>query len=273
MKKSFSTLKNAALLLGVALAVTALSVPAHASFLTAGSSINESGDATITGTSLTFCNSGTEVAGQCPGTAGTTSWVVPSSATGSFCNSASSSCVAPTGIFNYQTDSVTMTDLNTGNAPVGTLLPGNGIPFVIFNSTAGLPSPPIELFLTELFGGTGTNANCISGSGPCTPTGGSVTLVNGAGGTTSSATISATGLAESETGQFSTMSIIFTAQFGEGFQALLTQLANTGEVTASYSGTFTVLSAVPEPSSILMTLVGSGLIMIALVRRNKRIRP
>jgi len=276
MKKSFSVVnkRNGALLLGLALAV-ALSVPARANALTTGSSINESGEATITPSSLTFCNSGTEVGGQCPGTAGSTSWVVPSSATGSFCLTSSSSCTGPTGIFDYQTDSVSMTDLNSTNAPVGMLLPGNGIPFVTFNATGGLPVPPIELFLTELFGGNGTNGNCSTGIGECTPTGGSVTLINvgvncGTPGNscTSSATISAIGLAESETGQFSPMSIIFTAQFGEDYQLLFAQFQNVGEVTASYSGTFTVLSGVPEPMTPLM--MGCGLVALALALRYKR---
>jgi hypothetical protein len=274
MKKNVSSVnkRNGGLLLGLALAVIVLSVPARAGFLTNGSSINESGVATITGTSLTFCNSTTEVAGQCPGTAGSTSWVVPSSATGSFCLTSSASCTGPTGIFDYQNDSVTMTNLNTGDAPVGTPLPGNGLQFVTFNPTAGLPSPAITLFLTELFAGAGNNANCSTGMGECTPTGGSVTLVN-TGANTSSATIAASGLAESETGQFSLMSIVFTAQFGENYQTLLAGFGSTvPEITASYSGTFTVGAAVPEPSSVLMTLMGGGLLLIALALRNKRIR-
>jgi len=258
--------RNGGLLLGLALAVMALSVPVRANAITNGSSINESGVATITGTSLTFCNSTTEVAGACPGTAGTTSWVVPSSATGSFCLTASSSCTGPTGIFNYQTDSVSMTNLNNVNAPVGTLLPGNGIAFVTFNPTGGLPAPPIELFLTELFAGNGTNGNCSTGVGECTPTGGSVTLVN-TGANTSSATIAAMGLAESETGQFSPMSIVLTAQFGENYQTLLGQFQSAGSVTASYSGTFTVTT--PEPSSAVMTLLGGGLILLAIARRRR----
>jgi len=272
--------RNGGLLLGLAFAAMVLSVPARAGFLTAGSSINESGDATITATSLTFCNSGTEVSGQCPGTAGTTSWVVPSSATGSFCLSASASCTGPTGVFNYQLDSVTMTDLNNGNAPVGTLLPGNGITFVTFNPTGGLPIPAIQLNLTEIFAGSGTNANCATGIGECTPTGGSVTLVNTGvncgnvvNSCTSSATISGIGEAESETGQFSAMNIVFTAQFGTDYQQVLQTLANQNQLTASYSGTFTVLSAVPEPSTIVMTLLGGGLILVAVGRRNKRVRP
>lgn len=39
----------------------------------------------------------------------------------------------------------------------------------------------------------------------------------------------------------------------------------------SFAGSFTA-NAVPEPSTVVMTLLGSGLILIALGRRNKRIR-
>lgn len=267
MKTNFSgrDKRYGGLLLGLALAVIALSVPARASVVVG--SINESGVATITPSSLTFCNSATEQGGVCPGTAGTTSWVVPASATGSFCLTASASCTGPTGIFDYQTDSVSMTDLNNGNAPVGTLLAGNGIPFVTFNATGGLPSPPIELFLTELFAGSGTNANCSTGIGECTPTGGSVTLIN-TGANTSSATISGMGLAESETGQFDSLQIVLTAQFTENYQTLLASFGTLGEVTASYSGTFTA-TATPEPTTTLM--MGLGLLGLTFaVRRRKR---
>jgi hypothetical protein len=267
MKMSFASMKrNGGLLLGLALAVTVLSVPARASFV--NGQINESGVATITTSSLTFCNSSTEVAGQCPGTAGSTSWVVPASASGSFCMTTSSSCTSPTGIFDYQNDTVMMTDLNSTNAPVGTLLPGNGIPFVTFNATAGLPSPPIELFISELFGGQGNNANCTTGVGECTPTGGSVTLIN-TGANTSTASISGMGYAESETGQFDPMSIVFTAQFGVNMQTLFAQFQSVGEITTSYSGTFTA-SSVPEPTTPL--LMGLGLVALAFTLRQTRRR-
>jgi hypothetical protein len=266
MKMSFSSVqkRNGGLLLGLALAVVTLAVPARASFV--NGSINESGVATITASSLTFCNSSTEVSGQCPGTAGSTSWVVPSSATGSFCLTPSSSCTGPTGVFDYQNDSVTMTNLNSTNAPVGMLLPGNGIPFVVFNPTAGLPAQPIELFLTELFPGAGNNASCSTGVGECTPTGGSVTLIN-TGANTSSATIAAMGVAESETGQFDPLQIVFTAQFTENYQAWFAQFQSVGEVTASYSGTFTA-SSVPEPTTPLM--IGFGLLALGFVIRRQR---
>jgi hypothetical protein len=148
-------------------------------------------------------------------------------------------------------------------------LPGHGIPFVIFDPTAGLPSPPIELFLSELFAGTGTAANCAGGTDPCTPPGASsVTLTNQPGGN-SSAIIVAAGFAESETGQFDPMQIIFTAQFNETVQQLLTQFGNTGFITTSYSGSFTA-SAVPEPSAIAMTLLGGALIVLGRRRKQSR---
>jgi hypothetical protein len=161
-----------------------------------------------------------------------------------------------------------MTNLNSSNAPVGTLLAGNGIPFVTFNAAAGLPSPPIELYISELFAGEGTPANCSSGTGECTPAGGSVTLIN-TGANTSSATIAGMGYAESETGQFDPMSIVFTAQFGESVQALFTQFQTVGEITTSYSGTFTA-SPVPEPTTPL--LMGTGLFALAFSLRQMRRR-
>jgi len=268
MRTNFSGVdrRHGGLLLGLALAAMVLTVPARADVLTTGSSINESGDATITATSLTFCNSGTEVGGICPGTTGSTSWVVPASATGSFCLTPSASCTGPTGNYDYQTDSVTMTNLNNSNAPVGMLLPGDGIVFVTFNPTGGLPSPPIELWLTEVFAGAGDAANCATGIGECTPTStSSVTLIN-TGANTSSATISAMGLAESESGQFYSMSIVLTSQFGENLQAVLAGLASNSSVTNSYSGTFTVVS--PEPMTPL--LMGFGLLALTFVLRRRR---
>ncbi len=265
LKNMTRTRNSSLMMLALAFVVVALAVPAHAGIVSG--SINESGEATVTPTSLTFCSSGTEVSGSCPGTAGTTSWVVPASATNSFCNSVSSSCTSPTGLFNYQLDSVTITTLNTTNAPVGTLLPGNGITFVTFNPTAGLPSPAIQLNLTELFAGTGNAANCLTGVGVCTPTGSSINFIN-TSGNTSSATISASGLAESETGQFSPMSIVFSAQFGESEQAVLSAFAaGSNSFTASYSGTFTA-GAVPEPTTSM--LMGSGLLAFAFMLRRKR---
>jgi len=159
-----------------------------------------------------------------------------------------------------------MTNLNSVNAPVGTLLPSDGIVFVTFNATGGLPSPPIELWLTEVFAGAGDAANCGTGVGECTPTPtSSVTLIN-TGANTSSATISAMGLAESESGNFYQMSIVLTSQFGENLQAVLAGLASSGSVTNSYSGTFTVVS--PEPMTPLM--MGCGLLALTLMLRRRR---
>jgi hypothetical protein len=169
-----------------------------------------------------------------------------------------------------------ITNLSSAAEPVGTLLAGNGIPFLIFTGGVSVGggsnpvTPTIEFFITEVFAGVGTAANCVNGGVGtlCTPTGSAVTLLNGSGDN-SSATITAEGLAENlTTGEFDALQIVLTSQFNSSYESVLNTELTAGSVTNTYSATFTALSA-PEPSSMWMIGIGAGVVLWA-ARRHKQ---
>src|SRR5664279_3166748 len=127
-----------------------------------------------------------------------------------------------------------ITNLNSVNAPVGTVLPGNGLLFLTFSPSAALPAPDIEFFLTTLLAGVGGTAACGAAPAPgqtCSPSGSALSLVNGAG-STSSATINIQGNARRvSTGEFDSLQMAFSSQFNFPFQTLLSVLGAGGTVT------------------------------------------
>ena len=165
-----------------------------------------------------------------------------------------------------------ITNLNNVNAPVGTLLPGNGILFLTFTPYAALPAPDIQLFLTQLLAGVGGAASCGAVPAPgqtCTPIlppgqGLSpVTFLNTAGGN-SSATVSAFGRARRvSTNEFDNLLIVFSTTFNTSLQQVLSDFGSAGSITQTYSGTFTA-TGVPEPLTCL--LIGSGLLGLGFLR-------
>ena len=234
-------------------ALLALSAPAMASPISGV--LQLAGVFTVTASQLNFCAA---PATSCPAAPG--NWTAPGTGTGDL------------GV-PYSTDpnGGTIQNLNNVNAPVGTLLPGNGLQFLNFAPSGALPVPDIRFWMTELFPGVGGTANC--GAGPaagqeCTPNGSAVTFLN-VTGSSSSATLSASGLAQRiSTNEFDNLQIVFTAQFNTPFQSVLSQFAANGAVTATYSGTFTATpSVVPEPMTSL--LLGSGLLAFGLVLRRR----
>jgi len=160
-----------------------------------------------------------------------------------------------------------ITNLNTGNAPVGVTLGGNGLLFLTFAPSGALPVPDIQFYLTRLdagVGGTGSCAAPAAAGQTCTLTGSPVTFLNG-GSNNSSATITMTGLARRiSTNEFDPLTMVFTAQFNTPYQTVLAALAAQGTITQTYSASFTA-TAIPEPVTSL--LIGSGLLALGFLRR------
>jgi hypothetical protein len=165
-----------------------------------------------------------------------------------------------------------ITNLTSLDEPVGALLAGKGVLFLTFTPSGALPTPDIEFYLTQVFGGVGGTASCASAPAAgqtCTPAGSSVTLLNGAGGN-SSATITMQGLARRiSTDEFSDLQIVFSSQFNTPFQDVLAALASGGTVSNAFAASFTAsVQAVPEPVASLF--VGSGLLALGFLRRRRR---
>jgi hypothetical protein len=241
------------LLLGLltSAALIAVSAPAAASPVTG--TLQLGGTFTIGPTFLSFC----ATAGPCPAAPG--NWNVPGNGTGDLS--------AP---YASDPNGGLITNLNSVTEPVGTLLAGNGVQFLIFANSGALLTPDIDFFVTEVFAGVGTNAACGLAPSPgevCTPTGSAATLINGAGGD-SSATITMQGLARRiSTGELSNLQMVFTSQFNTPFQSVLSTLASNGSVTNTFSASF---SATPVPEPVTSVLVGSGLLALGILRRRGR---
>jgi hypothetical protein len=252
--------RNGRLLLGLTCgAVLALSVPAKAAYVSG--TLNMTGGFTETATSLLFCTTaGIPCASTPTGTLDTNS-PAGNSGTGDFVTG---------GPYANDPNGVVITNLNSTIAPVGTVLPGNGIALMTFNSSPTLLTPDIEFFAKEVMPGTGTSAACTTGIGTCTPTGSAVTFTN-LGGNASTASIVVVGEAERiSTGQFDPMTLTLSAPFSSPYQAELSTFNTTGSISSSLAATFIVTppSATPEPmTSVLM---GSGLLVFGIMLRRKR---
>jgi hypothetical protein len=237
-------------------AVLALTVPARAAFI--NGSLDTTSGFTETATSLLFCLSS---AIPCPNTT-TGTFDLGNTGTGDF--------AAP---YANDPSGVTVTNLNSTIAPVGTVLPGNGIVFLIFNPSVSLPTPDIKLWISEVLPGVGGTADCglaPAGAQTCTPPGSAVTFLNTAGGD-SSATITANGEAERiSTGQFDPLQIIFTAQFNTPYQTVLADFAATGSISSTESGSFTATATPTVPEPMTSALLGSGLLALGIMLRLKR---
>lgn len=206
------------------------------------------GTFTIGPSFLNFC----AAPGPCAAAPGP--WDIPSSGTGD--------------LAAYSGDGL-LTNLNSVMEPVPTLLPGNGVPFLVFTGGSGNPvTPTIEFWITQVFAGVGTAANCLVDvvGNLCTPAGSAVTLLDGPGGN-SSATIVAAGMAENlTTMEFDPLQIILTSQFNTTYTSVLNTETLFGSVTNTYSATFTAMST-PEPSSAWMMAIGGALVLFAARRR------
>jgi hypothetical protein len=246
-----------ALLVGVlTLATPSLAIPVSGSFSIGGSS------AEVGATFLNFvCNPALGLA--CP--TGSGNFVVTPPVTGSF---------AP-----YLGDTGLIKSLTQATAPVAETF--NLPNFITFNPAGTVIPPDIVLDLTFIFTGLGSQAACGAPAAPgqvCTPAIPALvsaanplglspfTLINTQTG--SSATFSVAGIARRlSTGEVSTFTGVFTAQFNEFYQEYLPIIATGGTITNSYSATFeAVTTPVPEATSITM-LVGGLLLVGGIIRR------
>jgi hypothetical protein len=249
-----------ALLVGIlTLATPSFAIPVSGSFSIGGSS------AQVGATFLNFiCNAA--LTASCP--AATGNFVVTPPVTGSFLG-------PPT----YLGDSGFIRSVSQAIAPINE--PINVPNFVTFNPAGTVIPPDIALDLTFIFVGFGGQGQC--GAAPaagqtCTPTIPALitaanptglsafTLTNTPVGST--ATISVSGIARRiSTGELSTFTGVFTAQFNEFYQENLAIIAGGGSVMNSYSATFEA-TPVTVPEAASLTLLVSGLLLVGgLVRR------
>jgi len=164
----------------------------------------------------------------------------------------------PTGLY---------TGLDGTNATIDNILAGepSGSPFLSFDAAPGLSTLDVTAFLPA-FGTAGPCGSVPAAGQICTPAGSPFTYINTSSKSSSLdfdlVGVTADGLGTWE-GDFST-------QFGENYQTLLATLGSGGSATNTYSATFTVTtSAVPEPTTIGVSLLGLGL--IALRARRARV--
>jgi hypothetical protein len=171
----------------------------------------------------------------------------------------------------------TGTDVTLANLP-GTL----PIPIDDFMTFMGIPTLD---FVLDLAGPGSSNTDCsVAGlaahGGQCSAFAGApITLSQGVNGTVASLGVS--GIAKDGTspdaswfGEFSQTITQLTGSSGVITPAEIQAFfggpssPNSNAITSTFSGTF-VANIVPEPSTIGMTLMGGGLILVALARRRR----
>jgi len=178
--------------------------------------------------------------------------------------------VGNTGSFAGLTDTSVgaILDRTEGSQPAGVPLnPPNGINnYLVF---ADLPNAIFRLDFVEP--GTFTSGQCLVAPAPqqtCTPPPvGTVVspynltnFLDAQGGVSSSAAFSVRGtVLNNLTGEVSNFNGRFTATFDRPYQSLLTDVLNGGSVTTPFSARFNV-TAIPEPSTLVLVLAGAGLL-------------
>jgi len=168
---------------------------------------------------------------------------------------------------------VTVHDLSNALQPTGSLV-GPGLPlnnFITFSA-----QPTWSIALTEVLPGVDGSADCLNPTGiHCTPAGSPFNLDNEAGNQVLVG-FSFLGIARDGLGNNSNVAGTFSTTFSNtSYQAMLVQLNNGQSIVSSANATIgvTPISGVPEPKSLSMLLLGSGLLAVSLIYRRRHQRP
>lgn len=244
------------------LLITALAVPAmlSAAALNGNLSLSSHGTETVAvnGTDIDFDFSGTATTGFPPvvtsgtvdGTGDSGLFDVTAASTGSF------------GVAPVSGSTVTVHDLSSAIEPVGvtTSLPS----FITFSAEPGW-----NITLTELLPGVDGPCTAVS----CTPAGSPFNLTNEGGGQVLVG-FSFLGTITDGVGDTSAVAGTFSTTFSNTtYQVILADLASGEAIVSSSNATIgvTPITGTPEPASIYMLLLGSGLLMVsAAYRRHQR---
>lgn len=225
-------------------------------------SLSSSGSETVAvnGTDIDFAFTGTVNPGFPP----TTTSPVTGSGTGGLFEITAAS----TGSFGgpLVTTNVTVANLSSTAEPVGSTT-GSGLPLMSFITFSAEPGWNISLM--ELLPGVDTP--CTSTS--CTPAGSPFNLTNEGGGQVLVG-FSFLGTATDGLGNSSNVGGTFSTTFSDTtYQTILSDLASGEAIVSSANATIglTPITATPEPASIYMLLLGSGLLMVSVAyRRHQR---
>lgn len=233
-------------------------------------SLSSSGSESIAvdGSTIVFDFSGTVTPGFPP----TTTDPLNASGAGTFdiASPASTDSFAPLG-----GTTATVKDLTASMQPIGTTI-GPGLPlgsFITFTAEPGW-----NITLTEINAGTDDTA-CNGSSEYCTPAGSPFNIQNENSANQTMGSVSVAfafeGTASDGMGDTSAVSGTFFTTFADtSYQTILADLNNNGEsIVSSANATIgvTTITTAPEPASIYMLLLGSGLLMgSAAYRRRQR---
>jgi len=183
---------------------------------------------------------------------------------------------ASTGTFGpLSGTTTTVHDLSAAMEPAGTTT-GPGLPLTNFITFTAVPN--LLMSLTELNLGTDDTA-CNGTSEFCTPAGSPFNLQNENSATQTAGNVlvgfTFVGTMTDTFGDVSAVSGSFSTTFADtSYQAILADLTAGESIVSSANATIgvTPITATPEPASIYMLLLGSGLLAVSTAYRRRRQR-